>query len=185
MLTPRTNHPDKGSLPKEWFIVYSGMVPKVQDECDRLGLHWYYPMYTRRWTPKHAKKYANPKQVEIESPLFPGYLFLAAGKGVDPNDLSYISGVLETEPNKYARIPNAYIEELQEAISRGEFDDAKGLREVFSPGQLVVVTNPEHAFCGLSAKIEKAMSGRQAEALMNIFGRVTKVSIALQDLEAA
>ena len=185
MLTPRTNHPDKGSLPKEWFIVYSGMIYKVTDECDRLGLHWYYPMYTRRWTPRNAKKYANPKQVEVESPLFPGYLFLAAGKGVDPNNLSYISGVLETEPNKYARIQNAYIEELQEAISRGEFDDVKGLREVFTPGQLVRVGNAEHAFAGLAGEIETAMSGRPAKLLLDIFGRVTRVSIDLQDLEAA
>lgn len=183
MLLRRTEYPEKGDEPQEWFIVYSGLINRAIDHLDRIGCHWYQPRY--RAMLRHTRKYANPKSIETDKALYPGYLFIAAGAGVNPKDIDGVTHVLETEPDKYARIPNSFIEWLKDKIARRAYDDIEILQKAFKPGaQITVKEGPFASFPGTIGKLLGEKKDH-ARVLVQIFGRATPVDLPLTDVEAA
>lgn len=182
--------PDKGEYPAEWFVAFGGMLGKAKEHLDILGLHHFQPMHRCEEKSRHTRNYANPKDKIVERQLFPGYLFVEAGKNVDLREIDGIWGFLMDSETRYSRVRHQTILDLQKAIERRKFDDAAALREIFHPGAVIAI-RPEdraggyHVFGGFRGKIEKVFEDKDvARILLDIFGRATPVEMDLIDLEA-
>jgi transcription antitermination factor NusG len=183
MLIRKEHKAEKGTLPEEWFVVYSGLIYRAMDHLDRIGVHYYQPRY--RAMLRHTRKFANPKSIETDRALYPGYLFIAAGAGINPKDVDGVTHVLETEPDRYARIPHSFIEWLMDKIAKRAYDDIEVLQQAFKPGARITVK--EGPFVSFPGTVEKLLGEKKdhARILVEIFGRSTPVDLDLTDVEAA
>lgn len=179
-------YPEKA--PSEWFIVYAGLIHRAMAHLDRIGCEYYQPRY--RAMLRHTRKNANPVTVETERALYPGYLFVPAGFGINPKDIDGVSHVLtigtdERGQDVYYRTPNSFIEALKDKIARRRWDDLAVLQQVFKPGAAITVK--EGPFATFPGTIEKLLGEKkdQARVLVEIFGRPTPVDLPLTDVEAA
>lgn len=169
--------------PAEWHIVYTE--PKGEERValslSRAGVPVFLPKMKQDRVLRHTRKYKRPKFKTIESVMFPRYVFVAADR-VDLIEVDGVNGVLRRD-GRWARIPNTLVEDLKVAVDMGLFDSTREKRAIFTPGQDVRIE--EGPFAGLAAKVKKALSGQDAELLVDLLGRSTLVRIELDIIKAA
>jgi transcription antitermination factor NusG len=169
--------------PAEWHILYTEPKGEERVVCalSRIGVPVFLPKIKQDRVLRHTRKYKKPKFKTIETAMFPRYVFAAADRA-DLRDIDGVNGILRRD-GMWARIPNALIEDLRVAIDMGLFDKTREKRAIFAPGQDVSIE--EGPFAGLSAKVKKALTGRDAEVLIDLLGRSTLVRVELDMIKAA
>jgi transcriptional antiterminator RfaH len=169
--------------PSEWHIVYTE--PKGEERValslSRTGVPVFVPKMKEDRILRHTRKYKRPKFTTVETVMFPRYVFVAADR-VDLLEVDGVNGILKRD-GRWARIPDATIEDLRVAVDMGLFDRTRDKRAIFSPGQDVRIE--EGPLAGLAAKVRKAMSGQDAELLVDLLGRSTLVRVDLDIIKAA
>jgi transcription antitermination factor NusG len=174
---------DREETPDEWHIVYTepkGEERVVSALC-RLGVASFLPKMKQDRVLRHTRKYSRPKFKTVEAVMFPRYVFVAA-EAVDLTAVDGINGVLKRD-GQWARIPNAVVEDLRAAMDMGLFDSTREKRAIFTPGQDVMIDDGPLA--GLAAKVKRAISGQDAEVLVDLLGRSTLVRVELEMIKAA
>ncbi|BCJ90322.1 transcriptional antiterminator [Terrihabitans soli] len=171
------------AAPKEWHILYTE--PKGEEgvalALSKSGVPVFLPKIKRDRVLRHTRKYKTPKYKTVEAVMFPRYVFAAADR-IDLSEVDGVNGVLRRD-GKWARISNDVIEDLRVAIDLGLFDSTRDKKAIFKPGQDVVIE--EGPFAGLGAKVKKALSGQDAEILVDLLGRSTLVRVDLDLIKAA
>lgn len=169
--------------PVEWHIVYTE--PKGEERVAlslaRANVPVFLPKMKQDRVLRHTRKYKRPKFKTIEAVMFPRYVFVAADR-VDLIEVDGVNGVLRRD-GRWARIPNTLVQDLMAAVDMGLFDSTREKRAIFSPGQDVRIE--EGPFAGLAAKVKKALSGQDAELLVDLLGRSTLVRVELDIIKAA
>lgn len=171
--------PEKGPTPKFWNVVYTLAAKRVMDQLDGLGVHYYRAMMKTDRVKRRTRRYANPKKEMIESPMFPGYMFVEEDK-LDLKSVDGVMGVLMASEETCSRVSNADIVDLRKAIEAGKFDRTKIMREVFRPGTLVRIE--DGPFMGFPGTVTKALAGKRARVDVMIFGQETPIEIELTHL---
>lgn len=170
-------------MPSEWHIVYTD--PKGEERVmlalSRIGVPTFLPKRKEDRVLRHTRKYKTPKFKTVETVMFPRYVFVAADR-VDLAEVDGVNGVLRRD-GRWARIPDAVVEDLKAAVDMGLFDSTRDRRAIFKPGQDVRIE--EGPFAGLAAKVRKALSGQDAEVLVDLLGRSTLVRVDLETIKAA
>jgi transcription antitermination factor NusG len=169
--------------PAEWHIVYTE--PKGEERValalSRAGVPVFLPKMKQDRILRHTRKYKRPKFKTVEAVMFPRYVFVAADR-VDLSGIDGVNGILRRD-GRWARIPDALVEDLRVAIDMGLFDSTRDKRAIFAPGQDVRIE--EGPFAGLAAKVKKALSGQDAELLVDLLGRSVLVRVELDMIKAA
>jgi transcriptional antiterminator RfaH len=167
----------------EWHIVYTE--PKGEERVvlalSRIGVPVFLPKMKEDRVLRHTRKYKTPKFRTVEAVMFPRYVFVAADR-IDLTEVDGVNGILRRD-GRWARVPDATIEDLRVAAGMGLFDRTRGKRAIFEPGQDVRIE--EGPLAGIAAKVKRAVSGRDAELLIDLLGRSTLVRVDLHMIKAA
>jgi transcription antitermination factor NusG len=167
----------------EWHIVYTE--PKGEERValalSGIGIPVFVPKMKQDRILRHTRKYKRPKFKTVETVMFPRYVFVAADR-VDLMEVDGVNGILRRD-GRWARIPGALVEDLKVAADMGLFDRTRDKRAIFEPGQDVRID--DGPFAGIAAKVKKALSGQDAEVLIDLLGRSTLVRVDLDMIKAA
>lgn len=173
----------ESEAPGDWHIVYTE--PKGEERVTsalaRMGVASFLPKLKQDRVLRHTRKYIRPKFKTVETAMFPRYVFVAAD-AVDLTEVDGVNGVLRRD-GRWARVSNALVEDLRVAVDMGLFNSTREKRAIFTAGQDVRIE--EGPFAGLAAKVKKALTGQDAEILVDLLGRSTLVRVELDMIKAA
>lgn len=167
----------------QWFCVRSAtrQEPRALASLISLGLPVYLPMEAR-WRTTHTERR------RVENPLFAGYLFAL----MDPSMIAQVHEadgvhrVLGAERDT-PTIPGAFIEALQAAESRGEFDRTlpDRMRAKWKPAINQQVRVSDGPYTGFIGQVIELRGKARALLLVQAFGRPQKIDRPISELEAA
>lgn len=158
---------------RAWYVVVAavGREAKVRDELAGKGIPAFLPQRTV-W-----RSHARVKR-RILRPLFPRYLFVAAGLAdwyMIRTSLDVVA-VLGTE-GRFLALPDAAVRRLSDRQSAGGYDETAPPPAPFAPGERVEMT------AGLHGWVDSVL-GDRASVRMQMFGSERIVQVALADLKA-
>ncbi len=169
-----------------WHVVYTGPLREeaVAREIRAAGFDVYLPM-------EQCTKLRRRKRVELSTPLFSRYLFVAFDPHLDDwqglRDIDDVDDILRNN-DVPSRVPAAWIEALRKAEGLGAFDRRKGAPQPFAIGETVRVT--EGPFAGLHARVEQFVakmksttSSKRAKVLLDFLGGPTITELPVVSLE--
>jgi transcriptional antiterminator RfaH len=125
------------------------------------------------------------RKVEVQRPLFPGYIFARLVEGVDDFSLpKRVAGVRDYM--RFYGVPCVLPDGMVEAIRSREASEYErysraGTKAPFEEGEVVRVA--EGPFAGFCADVFSLDDNGRVAALVNIFGRKTKVQFEGEQLE--
>jgi transcriptional antiterminator NusG len=134
---------------------------------------------------EHRRVVRRGRKLEIEAPLFPGYVFARMTEGVDDFGLpKRVAGVRDYL--RFNGVPCAIPLPLIEAIEQRENLELERFQRrqdaaSFAVGENVRVA--EGPFARFAAEVFKLDPKGRIEVLVNIFGRKTKVQFDAEQLE--
>lgn len=163
-----------------WFVIWteSRAEKQVAKRIAELGLPAWLPIVKerRRWSDRWK---------EIESPLFPGYLFAQAAN-VDWSRILRTPGVLTVvkQNGKPALVTNSFIATLRDAVTRdGAAPEPVTEQVEFAAGDEVIVQ--EGALSGVRGVVRERRSGRQLVLWVAEIGRGVAFTIGSALVKAA
>jgi transcriptional antiterminator RfaH len=112
----------------------------------------------------------------VDEPLFPRYLFIRLGSGLEGQNWAPIrstTGVSRLV--SFGNVPAKVDDELVDAI-RSQISGPGGLRRQFEPGQKVVIT--QGPFAGLEAIYQLSDGESRVMVLLNILSKNVKMYLA-------
>ena len=112
----------------------------------------------------------------VDEPLFPRYLFIRLGSGLEGQNWAPIrstTGVSRLV--SFGNVPAKVDDELVDAI-RSQISGRGGLRRQFEPGQKVVIT--QGPFAGLEAIYQLSDGESRVMVLLNILSKTVKMYLA-------
>ena len=112
----------------------------------------------------------------VDEPLFPRYLFIRLGSGLEGQNWAPIrstTGVSRLV--SFGNVPAKVDDELVDAI-RSQISGPGGLRRQFEPGQKVVIT--QGPFAGLEAIYQLSDGESRVMVLLNILSKTVKMYLA-------
>ncbi len=143
-----------------------------------------FGVFLPMWTPDRTTKTGKaPAQI----PLFPGYILVQFDIAFDTNwpAINNTRGVKRLLPLNRERpipIPDAFVERIRKRVVAGDFepDEIEDIVARFTEGLVVdIVAGP---FAGFSGQFQRRR-GADLEFLVDIFGRQTPVTLALDQVE--
>jgi transcription antitermination factor NusG len=150
---------------KAWFVIWteSRSEKRVEQRMAALGLSAWLPLLRerRRWSDRWR---------EVETPLFPGYLFVRATLG-DWSRILRTPGVLTVvrEGGKPAHLADSLVESLRSGIEHGVAAEPVTNTTAYVPGQQVIVQ--DGALRGARGVVRQCKGTRQLVLWVAEIGR--------------
>jgi transcriptional antiterminator RfaH len=154
-----------------WYLIHT----KIRQErhalqnLERQGFECYLPCV-------QAEKLQGGALAVVDEPLFPRYLFIRLGSGLEGQNWAPIrstTGVSRLV--SFGNVPAKVDDELVDAI-RSQISGPGGLRSQFEPGQKVVIT--QGPFAGLEAIYQLSDGESRVMVLLNILSKTVKMYLA-------
>ena len=154
-----------------WYLIHT----KIRQEqhalqnLERQGFECYLPCV-------QAEKLQCGALAVVDEPLFPRYLFIRLGSGLEGQNWAPIrstTGVSRLV--SFGNVPAKVDDELVDAI-RSQISGPAGLRRQFEPGQKVVIT--QGPFAGLEAIYQLSDGESRVMVLLNILSKTVKMYLA-------
>lgn len=154
-----------------WYLIHT----KIRQErhalqnLERQGFECYLPCV-------QAEKLQRGALAVVDEPLFPRYLFIRLGSGLEGQNWAPIrstTGVSRLV--SFGNVPAKVDDELVDAI-RSQISGPGGLRRQFEPGQKVVIT--QGPFAGLEAIYQLSDGESRVMVLLNILSKTVKMYLA-------
>jgi transcriptional antiterminator RfaH len=154
-----------------WYLIHT----KIRQEwhalqnLERQGFECYLPCV-------QAEKLQCGALTVVDEPLFPRYLFIRLGSGLEGQNWAPIrstTGVSRLV--SFGNVPAKVDDELVDAI-RSQISGPGGLRRQFEPGQKVVIT--QGPFAGLEAIYQLSDGESRVMVLLNILSKTVKMYLA-------
>ena len=154
-----------------WYLIHT----KIRQErhalqnLERQGFECYLPCV-------QAEKLQRGALAVVDEPLFPRYLFIRLGSGLEGQNWAPIrstTGVSRLV--SFGNVPAKVDDELVDAI-RLQISGPGGLRRQFEPGQKVVIT--QGPFAGLEAIYQLSDGESRVMVLLNILSKTVKMYLA-------
>ena len=154
-----------------WYLIHTKI---RQERCalqnlERQGFECFLPEM-------HAEKLRRGALIAVPEPLFPRYLFIRLGTGLEGQSWAPIrstTGVSRLVA--FGTTPGKVGDELVEAL-RSQPGGPDNLRRHFEPGQAVVIT--QGPFAGLEAVYHMSDGESRVMVLLNILSKNVKLAIA-------
>lgn len=155
-----------------WFVIQSkpGQLLKAQFELEQQGFETYLPLLK-------TEQIKNGKRTEIESPLFPGYLFIYLSKEESNwRPIRSTRGVakLISFGNEPATVPTAVVNAIRAQLRQTDSEHR------FSKDDKVSIS--EGPFKDLQAVFVDYDGEQRAFVLLELLGRWQKMSVELSAL---
>ena len=155
----------------DWYLIHT----KIRQELcalqnlERQGFECYLPQV-------RVEKLRRGALAVVDEPLFPRYLFIRLGSGLEGQSWAPIrstTGVSRLVT--FGTTPAKVGDELVEAI-RSQHARPAGLRRLFESGQSVVIT--QGPFAGLDAIYQMSDGETRVMVLLSILSKTVKMSLA-------
>lgn len=156
-----------------WFVIQAkpGQLLKAQVELEQQGFETYLPLLK-------IEQIKNGKRTEIESPLFPGYLFIYLSKEESNwRPIRSTRGVakLISFGNEPATVPTAVVNAIRAQLRQTDSEQR------FSKDDKVSIS--EGPFKDLQAVFVEYDGEQRAFVLLELLGRWQKMSVELSELK--
>ena len=161
-----------------WYLIHTKI---RQERCalqnlERQGFECFLPEM-------HAEKLRRGALIAVPEPLFPRYLFIRLGTGLEGQSWAPIrstTGVSRLVA--FGTTPAKVGDELVEAL-RSQPGGPDNLRRHFEPGQAVVIT--QGPFAGLEAIYQTTDAERRSMILLEMLGKPVSMRIDTTSLRKA
>ena len=161
-----------------WYLIHTKI---RQERCalqnlERQGFECYLPEI-------HAEKLRRGALTAVPEPLFPRYLFIRLGTGLEAQSWAPIrstTGVSRLVA--FGTTPAKVGDELMEAI-RSQTSGPDRLQRQFELGQAVVIT--QGPFAGLEAVYQMSDGESRVMVLLNILSKSVKLAVAPTSIRKA
>ena len=161
-----------------WYLIHTKI---RQERCalqnlERQGFECFLPEL-------QAEKLRRGALTAVPEPLFPRYLFIRLGTGLEGQSWAPIrstTGVSRLVA--FGTTPAKVGDELVEAI-RSQTGGPDSLRRQFEPGQAIVIT--QGPFAGLEAVYQMSDGESRVMVLLNILSKSVKLAIAPASIRKA
>lgn len=164
----------------KWFILLT------EPQRETTALAGLIARKVRAYGPVERKRMVRKgRKIEVERPLFPGYIFARMVEGVDDFGLpKRVAGVRDYL--RFSGVPCAIPTPLIEAIEQKEMEELDRFARrqdaaSFKVGESVRVA--EGPFMSFAAEVYKLDAKGRIDALVNLFGRKVKVKFEAEQLE--
>ena len=164
---------DQASAPTQshWYLIHTKprQERRALENLERQGYPCYLPIFP-------VQKIRRSKLTTVEESLFPRYLFIRLGTGLESQSWSPIRSTvgvsrLVTFGQTPAKIDDALVGELR---AKNESDEVQ--RRYFEPGDQVVVTNG--SFVGVHAIYQMADGQGRVMVLLNLLSKDVRMHIS-------
>ena len=154
-----------------WYLIHTTIRQErhALQNLERQGFECYLPCV-------QAEKLQCGALAVVDEPLFPRYLFIHLGSGLEGQNWAPIrstTGVSRLV--SFGNVPAKVDDELVDAI-RSQISGPGGLRRQFEPGQKVVIT--QGPFAGLEAIYQLSDGESRVMVLLNILSKTVKMYLA-------
>ena len=161
-----------------WYLIHTKI---RQERCalqhlERQGFECFLPEF-------QTEKLRRGALTSVPDPLFPRYLFIRLGGGLEAQSWAPIrstTGVSRLVA--FGTTPAKVGDELVEAI-RSQIGGPDSLRRQFEPGQAVVIT--QGPFAGLEAVYQMSDGESRVMVLLNILSKSVKLALAPASIRKA
>lgn len=154
-----------------WYLIHTKIRQErvALENLERQGFDCFLPLI-------RVEKLRRSQLQVVQEPLFPRYLFIQLGTGIESQSWSPIRSTLGvsrlvTFGQSPARIDSELVEEIRARTSTAEVHHRH-----FSPGESVVVT--DGAFTGVEAIFQTADAEGRVMVLLNILSKPVKMTVA-------
>jgi len=161
-----------------WYLIHTKIRKELcaMQNLERQGFECYLPYIP-------AEKLRRGSLAVVDEPLFPRYLFIRLGGGLEAQSWAPIrstTGVSRLVT--FGNVPAKVGDELVDAI-RSQHSGADALRRQFEPGQKVVIT--QGPFAGLEAVYQMSDGESRVMVLLNMLSKNVKMSLAPTSIRQA